>query len=267
MTLPSPELPSNRLRPGQVSGPRHVLTDSAPALPEVATRPLVQMPPTAASRDLAYTRALAAASQRMWAASDIAALWCTVVDEAVALIAADGAAVVTSTERFWQTLAARPSDAAPDSAAAAVIEMLVRQGLLQQPISVDDLADGASWNGLARCALLVVRIEGSSRQPVRLVWCASRPATLSPYADVAEAFAHHASLALEVVRERDNANRAVAARHRVGLAQGILMTRHQLTADQAFTLLKCHSQNTHVKLRTIARTVIQTGDLPVCRGD
>jgi AmiR/NasT family two-component response regulator len=53
----------------------------------------------------------------------------------------------------------------------------------------------------------------------------------------------------------------------VELAQGILMTQHQLKADQAFTLLKCHSQNTHVKLRTIAQTVIQTGDLPVCRGD
>ena len=268
MTLPSPELPSNRLRPGQVSGPRHVLTDSAPAPPEVAARPLVQMPPSAASRDLAYTRALAAASQRMWAASDVAALWRTVVDEAVALIAADGAAVVSHTDRFWQTLAASPSDAAPDdSAAAAVIEMLFRQGLLQQPISIDDLAEGASWNGLGRRALLVVRIEGSSRQPVRLVWYATRPATLSPYADVAEAFAHHASLAFRVVTERDNSNRAVAARHRVGLAQGILMTRRQLTADQAFTLLKCHSQNTHVKLRTIAQTVIQTGDLPVCRGE
>jgi len=39
----------------------------------------------------------------MWAASDVAALWRTVVDEAVALIGADGAAVVTYTERFWQT--------------------------------------------------------------------------------------------------------------------------------------------------------------------
>jgi hypothetical protein len=111
MTLPSPEPPSNRLRPDQVSGPRQVLTDSAPAPPEAATRPLVQMPPTGASRDLAYTRALVAASQRMWAASDVAALWRIVVDEAVALIAADGAAVVSYTERFWQTLAARPSDA------------------------------------------------------------------------------------------------------------------------------------------------------------
>jgi hypothetical protein len=83
------------------------------------------MLPTAAPRDLAYTRALAAASQRMWAAPDVAALWSAVVDEAVALIAADGAAVVTHTERFWQTLAAHPSDTAPDdSATAAMIEML-----------------------------------------------------------------------------------------------------------------------------------------------
>jgi hypothetical protein len=264
MTLPSPELPSNRLRPGQVSGSCDVLTDSTPALAEVARRPLVQMPPTAASRDLAYTRALVAACRRMWAAPDVAALWRTVVDEAVALIAADGAAVVTYTERFWQTLAVRPSDAAFDhSPAAALIEMLFQQGLLQQPISIDDLAEGASWNGLGRRALLMVRIEGSSRQPVRLVWYARRPATLSRYADLAEAFAHHAGLALEAVTERDNLNQALAARHRVGLAQGILMTRHQLSADEAFTLLKRQSQNTNVKLRTIAQTIIQTGDLPV----
>ena len=95
------------------------------------------------------------------------------------------------------------------------------------------------------------------------MWYATRPATLSRYADVAEAFAHHASLAFRVVTERDNLNRAVAARHLVGLAQGILMTGRQLTADQAFTLLQRQSQNTNVKLRTIARTVIHTGDLPV----
>ena len=220
------------------------------------------MPPAAAPRDLAYTTALVAACQRIWAAPDVAALWPTVVDEALALIAADGAAVLTHTQRFWQTLAARQSDAAPDDSA---VEMLFRQGLLQQPISIDDPAQGDSWDGLGRRALLVARIEGSRRQPVRLVWYATGPASLSPYADLAEAFAHHASLALEAVTERDNLNRALAARHRVGLAQGILMTRRQLTADQAFALLKRESQNTHVKLRTIAQTVIQTGDLPVGR--
>ena len=107
------------------------------------------MTPAAAPRDLAYTTALVAACQRIWAAPDVAALWRTVVDEALALIAADGAAVVTYTERSWQTLAARPSDAAPDdSAAAAVMEMLFRQGLLQHPVSIDDLAEDASWDGM-----------------------------------------------------------------------------------------------------------------------
>jgi hypothetical protein len=204
----------------------------------------------------------------MWAASDLAALWRTVVDEAVALIPADGAAVVRHTERFWQTLAARPSDAASDdSATAAVIEMLFRQGLLQQPNSIDDPAEGASWDVVGRRALLLVRIEGTSRQPVRLVWYATRPATLSPYADLAEAFAQHASLALEAVMERDNLNRAVAARHRVGLAQGILMTRRQLTADQAFALLKRESQNTHLKLRAIAQNGHPDRRSAGCRGD
>ncbi len=58
------------------------------------------MPPTVAPCDLAYTTALVAACQRIWAAPDIAALWPTVVDEALALIAADWAAVVTYTGRL-----------------------------------------------------------------------------------------------------------------------------------------------------------------------
>jgi hypothetical protein len=222
------------------------------------------MPTTGAPDDLAYATALAAACQRIWAAPDVLALWRTVVDEAMALIDADVAAVVTYTERFWQPLAAYPSDAAPgDSAAAAVIEMLFRQGLLQQPFPNDDPAEVTSWDELDGRALLVARIEGSPRQQLRLVWYATGPASLSPYAGIAEVFAHHASLALEAILERDNLTRAMAARHQVGLAQGILMTRRRLTADQAFALLKRESQNTHVKLRTIAQTVIQTGDLPV----
>jgi hypothetical protein len=224
------------------------------------------MPRTAAPCDLAYTTALVAACQRIWAAPDVAALWPTVVDEALALIAADGAAVISYAGGSWQTLAARPSDAAPDdSAAAAVMEMLFRQDLSQQSISFDDPPEDLSWDQVGRRALLLVPIDGAPRQPSRLVWYATGPDTLSPYVEVAEAFARYASLALGAAMERDNLNRAVAARHRVGLAQGILMTRRQLTAGEAFALLKRESQNTHVKLRTIAQRVIQTGDLPVGR--
>ena len=56
------------------------------------------MPATGAPRELAYTRALVAAYQRMWAAPDVATLWRRVVDEAVVLIDVDGAAVVTHSE-------------------------------------------------------------------------------------------------------------------------------------------------------------------------
>ena len=224
------------------------------------------MPPIGAPDDLTYATALAAACQRILAAPDAAALWRTVVDEALALIAADGVAVVSYTEGFWQTLALRSSDSAPgDSAVDRVIEMPFRRGLFQQPFPDDDSAEAAAGDALGERAVLVARIEGSPRQPLRLVWYATGPASLSPYAEIAEAIAHHASLALKAALERDNLTRAMAARHRVGLAQGILMVRRQITADQAFALLKRESQNTHVKLRAIAQTVIQTGDLPLAR--
>src|SRR4029453_19666538 len=51
--LSSPEPPHSRLRPDRASGSRQVLTNSSPAPLEAAT-PLVQMPPAAAPRDLAY---------------------------------------------------------------------------------------------------------------------------------------------------------------------------------------------------------------------
>ena len=59
---PSPERPPNRLRPDHASGPRQILTDSASAPAELAAQPLLQMPPTAAACDLAYTTALVTAS-------------------------------------------------------------------------------------------------------------------------------------------------------------------------------------------------------------
>ena len=206
-----PEPPSHRLRPDQASGPAPRL-DRLNSGSARGSRPA----PCADAADRRTARSGLHDSSTRCMSTDVGRTRrrrtvAHSVDEALALIAADGAAIVTYTERFWQTLAARPRDAAPDdSAAAALIEMLFRQGLLQQPISIDDPAAAASWNGLGRRTLLVARIEGSPRQPVRLVWYATPPATLSRYADVAEVFAHRAGLALEAVTERDNLNRAVA---------------------------------------------------------
>ena len=55
--------------------------------------------------------------------------------------------------------------------------------------------------------------------------------------------------------------RALATNRRIGIATGILMCRHQLTADQAIASLKTQSQHRNVKLRELAETVIYTGTL------
>jgi len=50
-------------------------------------------------------------------------------------------------------------------------------------------------------------------------------------------FAAHAALAFAAARTQSGLTRSVATRQVIGQAQGILMERHQLTADQAFALL------------------------------
>ena len=136
-----------------------------------------QMPPAAAPRDLTYTTALVAACQRIWAARRRRTV-------AYGRRRSRGADRRRRGSRrhlhrgLREILAARRSQAAPDdSATAAVMVMPFRRGLLRRPLSIDDPAEGASWDGVGRRALLVAQIEGSPRQPVRLVWYATGPAS------------------------------------------------------------------------------------------
>ncbi len=53
---------------------------------------------------------------------------------------------------------------------------------------------------------------------------------------------------------------AMVTRHIVDQAQGILMKRFQMTAEQAFALLTRASQDANVQLRDLAQRLIDTGD-------
>lgn len=55
--------------------------------------------------------------------------------------------------------------------------------------------------------------------------------------------------------------RTLTSNRQIGMAVGILMCRHQLTTDQAFAMLRTHSQHRNIKVRDLARTVISTGGL------
>lgn len=80
--------------------------------------------------------------------------------------------------------------------------------------------------------------------------------------EAAELLARHASIGLTVARESTTLREAIEARHRIGVAQGILMERYGLSAQQAFDVLRRYSRDNNVKLGNVAREVIETRSLP-----
>jgi GAF domain-containing protein len=80
---------------------------------------------------------------------------------------------------------------------------------------------------------------------------------------VAHVLARHAAVALGSARKIENLWMAVDARKRIGQAQGILMERFDLTADQAFAVLLRYSQDNNLKLRIVADRLVETRELPV----
>lgn len=77
-----------------------------------------------------------------------------------------------------------------------------------------------------------------------------------------EVFASHAAISLAIARERDQLLRAVESRGTVGQAQGILMERYDIDAEQAFTVLRRYSSHLNQKLRSVAEGVVRSRSLP-----
>jgi hypothetical protein len=63
-------------------------------------------------------------------------------------------------------------------------------------------------------------------------------------------------------RREANLHAALASREVIGQAEGILMERERITADQAFDILRRASQHLNVKLREVAQTLVDTGERP-----
>ena len=63
-------------------------------------------------------------------------------------------------------------------------------------------------------------------------------------------------------RRTENLHAALATREVIGQAQGILIERERITADQAFEILRRASQHLNVKLREVAQNLVDTGERP-----
>ncbi|MGH3783771.1 MAG: GAF and ANTAR domain-containing protein [Pseudonocardiaceae bacterium] len=89
-------------------------------------------------------------------------------------------------------------------------------------------------------------------------------------------FAAHAGIALGAAEAREDAaislsselrrvenlRGALTSREVIGQAEGILIERERITADQAFAVLRRASQHLNIKLREVAQYVVETGEVP-----
>ncbi|WP_194291290.1 GAF and ANTAR domain-containing protein [Cumulibacter manganitolerans] len=80
--------------------------------------------------------------------------------------------------------------------------------------------------------------------------------------EVALMFGVHASSALAASRVVSGLENALSTRHTIGIAQGMLMERYQLSLDQSFNVLRRVSSHENTKLAQVARQLVETGSLP-----
>jgi GAF domain-containing protein len=73
---------------------------------------------------------------------------------------------------------------------------------------------------------------------------------------VAQVVAAHVSVAVAHALEVGQLRRALDTARSIGMAIGLLMERHQIDRDRAFTLLTRVSQNSNVRLRELAADVV-----------
>ncbi|HVM18684.1 MAG TPA: GAF and ANTAR domain-containing protein [Egibacteraceae bacterium] len=137
----------------------------------------------------------------------------------------------------------------------------------QHTVLVADTAEEERWPlfsaracaGGARSILaLQLFVDGDNLGALNLY--ARQPHAFSEDAQqVGQLFASHAAMAYSTVRRQEQLKRAVTTRELIGQAQGILMERHKITADEAFGMLVLASQHNNVKLRDLAERLVRTG--------
>jgi ANTAR domain/GAF domain len=138
-----------------------------------------------------------------------------------------------------------------------------------------NLATQSLWPGLA--SILVAETPVRGAMGFRLQVNKRKGAALNLFSDTPNVFddesagqaavlASFASVAINAVAKGEDAaslRRGLLSNREIGKAVGMLMMLHDMTEDQAFDLLRRHSQGLNIKLADVAREVIdRRGQLP-----
>lgn len=127
-------------------------------------------------------------------------------------------------------------------------EILARAGGAPEHQTADELAVSLVLPGYAAVEL---RLQ------------ASRPETFGDEARyVAELLAVHFRVAVSRALQRQNLEQTIETRQQIGEAVGVLVERRRMTSTAAFDELVQQSQLLNLKLREVARIVVETGQDP-----
>lgn len=135
---------------------------------------------------------------------------------------------------------------------------------------VHDLHAEERWPRWSRVALdhglrsaLAIRLHAEDRTLGALNLYAERPGAFDrDTVDTALVFASHAAEALNKARLVSNLEAALESRHLIGMAQGVLAVRYDVPYEAAFTVLQRYSNDHNIKLREVARMVLDSRELP-----
>lgn len=138
-----------------------------------------------------------------------------------------------------------------------------------------DLTTPSLWPKLAKVLVEETPVRGA--MGFRLLVDKRKGAALNLFSDTPNMFdaeaagraavlASFASVAINAVAKGEDAaslRRGLMSNRETGKAVGMLMLLHDITEDQAFDLLRTHSQALNIKLADVARAVIENrGQLP-----
>jgi hypothetical protein len=138
-----------------------------------------------------------------------------------------------------------------------------------------DLTTPSHWPKLASVLIAETPVRGA--MGFRLLVDKRKGAALNLFSDTPNLFdaesagraavlASFASVAINAIAKGEDAaslRRGLLSNREIGKAVGMLMLLHEMTEDQAFDLLRRHSQDLNIKLAEVARAVIENrGRLP-----
>jgi putative methionine-R-sulfoxide reductase with GAF domain len=139
----------------------------------------------------------------------------------------------------------------------------------QALIRIDDMRHERRWPGFAEEAqnlgvhsMLCVPLRAHERCLGTLSLYSE---SVTPFTDhderITMLFATLAAIALAEAQRTDQLHTALGNRDLIGQAKGILMERHRITANAAFSYLSQASQDVNMKLAVVAQHLVDTGEL------